>query len=78
MNGPSRGVIKEINRPLGIGAITPNSGSDTGPVLFTPAAVRGGQRRFEELAPGQPVKYRKYPNRIGDADFTEDVEPDDR
>ena len=72
MNGPSRGVIKRIYRPLGVGIID----SEEGDIIFTPESVRGRREGFDNLSEGRPVNYRKYPSNIGDSAFADDVWPD--
>ena len=74
MNGVGGGVIKKMHRGLGIGTIQPDGGGPE--VVFGESAVKGGANGFDNLTEGGRVKYRPYPETIGNSSFAEDVWPD--
>ncbi len=71
MNGVGLGKIKRMYPGLGIGTITPDSGGPE--IVFTDGIVAGGRKGFDDLREGDAVKYHKYSEKIGDADFAEYV-----
>jgi cold shock CspA family protein len=72
MNGFGNGKIKRMYRGLGIGIIEPKDKPDE-EVFFSERAVQGGRRGFERLGEGDKVRYRQYPQKIGDKDWADDV-----
>ncbi|MCE9562412.1 MAG: hypothetical protein K8U57_37680, partial [Planctomycetes bacterium] len=67
-----------IHRGAGIGTIQPDEGQRGEPeeVIFASGTVAGGQPGFDNLKEGDRVRYRRYPGKVGGADFAEDVWPE--
>ena len=68
------GRIGRISRPLGIGSIHPDDEGDS--VIFPSASVQGGQAGFDQLRPGQRVKYLTRPREGWPVEIAEDVIPE--
>ncbi|MDG3003659.1 hypothetical protein [Paludisphaera mucosa] len=69
------GRIGRINRPLGIGSIQPDDGGE--PVIFPSVSVPGGRAGFDDLRPGQKVKYLLRPAEGWPVGIAEDVIPEE-
>ncbi len=68
------GKVYRIVRPLGIGTIRPSGGG--GDVIFSKQVVKGGDAGFDKLKENDPVRYRKYPEKLGEQDIAEEVIPE--